>query len=118
MPQCDVGSTAKTLIIHFDQKKFEQLFSRGSTGPLQVCKHRKVSVARAPLATFEKQVSVKIIEVLCEPNIASCEAKPAPCAPKQALERLNRLCASLDKLCVSPNRLYVSLSQSQLRRLS
>jgi len=94
VPQCDVGSTAETLIIHFDQKKFEQLFSRSSTSPLYVRKHRKVSVARAVLATSGKQVSVKIIEVLCEPNIASREAKLAPCAPKQALERLNRLCAT------------------------
>jgi len=51
VPQCDVGSTTETLVIHFDQERFEQLLSRGSTSLLHVRKYRKVSVARAPLAT-------------------------------------------------------------------
>jgi len=49
-----------------------------------VRKYRKVSVARAPLATSLKQVSVETIQVPCEPITASCEAKHAPCKPKQA----------------------------------
>jgi len=34
--QCDdqtLGSIAETLVIHFDQEKFEQLLSRGSKSP-------------------------------------------------------------------------------------
>jgi len=37
--QCDdqtFGSIAETLVIHFDQERFEQLLSGGSTSPLHV----------------------------------------------------------------------------------
>ena len=44
------GSIAETLVIHFDQERFEQLLFGGSTSPLQVCKYREVSITRAPLA--------------------------------------------------------------------
>ena len=84
VPQCDVGSTAETLVIHFDQEKCEQLLFGCSTSPLHVRKHRKVSIARAPLVIYGKKVSVETTEVPCEPNTASREAKPAPCAPKKA----------------------------------
>jgi len=86
--QCDdqtLGFLAETLVIHFDQEKFEQLLSGGNKSPLHVHKHRKVSVAKVPLATSGKQVSVETTEVLFEPNSASCEAKQAPCESKLAL---------------------------------
>ena len=38
MPQCDgetPGSTAETLVIQFDQEKFEQLLSEGGSSPYQ-----------------------------------------------------------------------------------
>ena len=57
--QCDdqtFGSIAETLVINFDQEKFEQLLTGGSKNPLRVRKHRKVSVASVPLATSGKQV--------------------------------------------------------------
>jgi len=78
VPQCDdqtLGSITEALVIHFNQEKFEQLLFGGSTSPPHVCKHMNVSVARAPLATSWKKVSVKTTEVLCRPIIASCEAK-------------------------------------------
>ena len=37
--QCDdqtLGSIAETLVLHFDQEKFDQLLSEGSTSPLNV----------------------------------------------------------------------------------
>ena len=80
--QCDVGSTTGTLIIHFGQERFEQFLSGGSTSSLYVRKHRKVSVARAPLATSWKQVSIETTKVLCEPI-------------REPQARLNRLHASL-----------------------
>ena len=86
MSQCDdqtLRSIAETLVIHFDQEKFEQLLSGGNKSPLHVHKHRKVSVAKVPLATSGK-VSVETIKVLCEPNTASCKARQAPHEPKQA----------------------------------
>ena len=46
--QCDdqtLESITETLVIHFDQEKFEQLLSWCSTSPLHVRKHRKVSVS-------------------------------------------------------------------------
>jgi len=55
--QCDdltLGSIAETLVIYFDQERFEQLLFKGSTSPLHVHKHRKTSVARAPLTTSWK----------------------------------------------------------------
>jgi len=73
--QCDIGSTAETLVIHFDEVKFEQLLFGGGTSPLHVRKHRKVSVARAPLATSWRRVSVETTEILCEPITASRETK-------------------------------------------
>ena len=54
--QCDdqtLGSIAETLIIYFDQEKFE-LLSGGNKSPLHVRKHRKVSVAKIPLAISGK----------------------------------------------------------------
>jgi len=51
VPQCNIGSTAEIMVIYFDPEKFEQFLSRGSTIPLHMRKHRKVSIARAPLAT-------------------------------------------------------------------
>ena len=84
VPQCDIGSTAQTLVIHFDQERFEQLLFGSNTSPLHVRKQRKVSIARAPLATPKKQVSIETTEVLCEPKTASRQAKLAPCARKQA----------------------------------
>jgi len=50
--QCDnqtLGSTAETLVIQFDQEKFEQLLFEGSSSPINVRKHRKISLARTPL---------------------------------------------------------------------
>ena len=49
--QCDdqtFESITETLVIYFDQERFEQLLSGGSTSALHV--HKGVSVARAPLA--------------------------------------------------------------------
>ena len=60
VPQFDVGSTIKTLVIHFDQERFEQLLSEGSTNLLHVRKHKKINVARAHMATSWKQVSVEL----------------------------------------------------------
>jgi len=77
-----LGSIAETLIIHFDQEKFEQLLSGGSKNPLHVRKHRKASIAKVPLATFGKQVSIEAIEVSA---------------------RLDRFYASLNRLRVSLN---------------
>ena len=88
MSQCDdqtLGSIAETLVINFDQEKFEQLLIRGNKNPLRVRKHRKVSIANVSLATSEKQVSVETTEVLHEPNSASCEANQALRKPKLAL---------------------------------
>jgi len=51
LSQYNVGSTAEIMVIYFDPEKFEQFLSRGSTIPLHMRKHRKVSIARAPLAT-------------------------------------------------------------------
>ena len=87
VPQCNDGSTIGTLVIHFYQEKFEQLLSRGSTCPLHMRKHRKVSVAIASLATSWKQVSVETTWFL----------------------------ANLSQPYARLNRLYASLSQSQQR---
>ena len=51
--QCDnqtFGSIAETLVIHFDQEKVEQFLSGGSARPLNVHKHKKISLTRPPLA--------------------------------------------------------------------
>jgi len=97
--QCDdqtLRSIAETLVIHFDQEKFDQLLSGGSTSPLHVRKRRKVSVVRAPLAISEKLVFVETTKVLYESNTASREAKQAPYEPKQAPYKLKQaLCETI-----------------------
>ena len=78
MSQCDdqtFGSVAETLVIQFNQERFEQFLFGGSTSPL----HREVSVARAPLANSWKQVSVETNKTLCKPIIVSGEAKQTLC---------------------------------------
>ena len=80
--QCDdqtLGSIAETLVIHFDQEKFEQLLYGGITSPLHVHKHRKVRIARRALATSWKQVFVKTNKVLCKPITVSSEATQTLC---------------------------------------
>ena len=88
--QCDdqtFGSIAETLVINFDQEKFEQLLTGGSKNPLRVRKHIKVSVANVSLATLgSKSRLLRFFMNLILPYA-----------------RLIRLCASL-------NWLYLSLS--------
>jgi len=50
--QCDEQITetvGETLVIHFYQEMFEQLLSEGSQSPVNVCKHRKISLAKTPM---------------------------------------------------------------------
>ena len=68
-------SSAKTLVIQFDQEKFEEVLSGGGKSPSNVHKHRKISVVRSPLITVEKQVFDKTKKAICRPESASCEAK-------------------------------------------
>ena len=57
MPQCDGEiPAAKTLVIQFDQEKFEQLLSEGGSTPTSARKHIKISMARSPLTIAWKQV--------------------------------------------------------------
>jgi len=54
--QCDkqtLESTAKVLIIEFDQVKLEELLSQGSKSLISIRKHRKVSIAKAHLANSQ-----------------------------------------------------------------
>ena len=82
MSQCDdetLESTSKTLVIQFDQEKFKQLLSEGSSSYINMRKHRKISMARSPLATAWKQVFDEMKEATCRPNSVSIENKLALC---------------------------------------
>ena len=85
--QCDdqtFGSIAEMLAIHFNQERFEQLLSGGSTSPLHV--RKEVSVARPPLwLTLGSKSLLKQI----------------------------RLSASLLQPQARLNRLYANLAQAQ-----
>ena len=77
MSQCNGQSaepiTVKNLVIHFDQEKFEELLYGG--GPtLQAWKHRRVSVAKAPLATDQKAAPA---EAIPKPMPAACAVERA-----------------------------------------
>ena len=52
-----LGSTTKTLVISFDQEKFEEILSQGSNNPLFVRKHRKIFVGNASFAVSLKEPS-------------------------------------------------------------
>ena len=69
------GSIVETLVIHFDQERFEQVLSGGGKSHSNVHKHRKISVVRSPLTTVEKQVFDKTKNAICRLESASCEAK-------------------------------------------
>ena len=80
VPQCDnetLGSTTETLVIQFDQERFEQILSEGGSNSTSAYKHKKISVARSPLATAQKQVSDKTKTVTCGPDSVSIETKVA-----------------------------------------
>jgi len=80
MSQCDdetLGSTAETLVIQFDQEKFEQLLSKGGPNPISMRKHKKILVAMSPLDTARKQVSNEIKEATCRPNSVTIKIKLA-----------------------------------------
>ena len=64
MSQCNGQSaepiTVENLVIHFDRAKFEELLYGG--GPtLQAWKQRRVSVAKTPLATYQKAALIEIV---------------------------------------------------------
>ena len=71
MRRSNPWSTAKILVIQFDQEMFEQLLSMGNTIPLCVRKHMKVSLPKASLANSWKQASGEANKALCEPEIVS-----------------------------------------------
>jgi len=75
MSQCNSQSAepiaVENLVIHFDQEKFEELLSGGSPA-LHARKHRRVSVAKTPLATNQK---VAPTEVVSKPMPAACTVK-------------------------------------------
>ena len=111
MSQCNGQSaepiTIENLVIHFDQEKFEELLSGGGLA-LHAQKHRRVSVAKAPLATdqkavptevvskpmpaacFNEQTSLQFPSVSTEAKLTSCQhdslckAKQTPCEPETA----------------------------------
>jgi len=99
MSQCNGQSLkpviVENLVIHFDQEKFEELLS-GDSPVLHAQKHRKVSVAKASVATEQKsaltvratgQTSFQLLSVLTEAKSASREARQVPCEPKTLLSK-------------------------------
>ena len=50
-------ATTETLVISFDQEKFKEFLSQGDNSPLSVRKHRKITLAKAPLAMSLKSIS-------------------------------------------------------------
>ena len=69
--QCDdeaLGSTAETLVIQFDQKKFEQFHYEDGSSPINMRKHMKISVAKSPLAEAQKQVPDRMKRPIYWPN--------------------------------------------------
>jgi len=77
-PQCNdgtLGSTVETLVIQFDQEKFELLLSEGGSSPTTARKHKKISVVRSPLTTVEKQVSDETKKAIYRTESTSYEAK-------------------------------------------
>ena len=80
--QCDdqtLGFIVETLVIHFDQEKFEQLLFGSSASLLNVRKQRKISLTRAHLVKVWKPVSIETCKTLCEPTSALCKAKTSFC---------------------------------------
>ena len=79
MSQCNGQSAepinVKNLVIHFDQEKFEELLSWG--GPaLHARKQRRVSVAKAPLATDQKVGPIEAVSKHMQPRARLSE----PCS--------------------------------------
>jgi len=80
--------TVKNLVIHFDQEKFEELLCRGSPA-LHAWKHKRVHVAKTPLAINQKAAPIEAEPATCageqgslqfppvsiEAKLTSCEAK-------------------------------------------
>jgi hypothetical protein len=42
-----MGDMAETLVIEFDQDKYEELLSSGKSSPISMRKHRKITIAKA-----------------------------------------------------------------------
>ena len=72
MSQCNGQSaepiTVENLVINFDQEKFAEFLSRSGPTPY-ARKHRRVSIAKTPLATDQNAVS---IEAVSKPMPAAC----------------------------------------------
>jgi len=74
VPQWNVRSTAKTLVIHFDQERFEQLLSGEVAQVLYMCANTG-RLAQLEPSNYLLEVSLYWDKILCEPIIASREAK-------------------------------------------
>jgi len=77
-----LGSTIETLVISFDQEKFEEILSQVSNNPLSMHKHKKIFVAKTPFAISLKEASCEAKQTQGESNISSGEARHAQCEPK------------------------------------
>ena len=85
--------TVENLVIHFDQENFEELLSGGSS-TLHAQKHRRVTIARAPLAIDQKsakpasitlvigRTSLQFSSVSTKTKGISHEARQVPREPK------------------------------------
>jgi len=71
----DPRSAGETLVIQFDQEKFEQLLSEGGSNPASARKHMKIFMARSLLAITRKQVPRGIEKAVCWPKLASIETE-------------------------------------------
>ena len=106
--QCDeqiIGTITETLVINFDQEKFDQLLSEGNLSPVNVRKHQKISLAKTPMAKTWKPKSVSAVT-----NLAPCELILVSCETHLAA----KLRFGEDKLKSPPVRLtYLCLSSLQ-----
>ena len=65
------------MVLQFDQEKFEQLLSEGGSSPINMHKHRKISVSKSPLIVARKQVPDETKKPVCWPNSVSTETELA-----------------------------------------
>ena len=93
MSQCNDQNpepvVVENLVIHFDQEKFKELLSGGSPVP-HARNHRKVSVAKAPVATEQKSPKTLATastrgQTLFQHPSASSEAKSVSRKAQQVL---------------------------------
>ena len=83
-------TATKTLVISFDQEKFEEILSQGGNNLLSMRKHRKIILPKALLVVLLKVAFFEVKQTQRESNLPSDKVRHAQCEPKNTSGEISK----------------------------